>query len=226
MSMFTRRAFLGCGVAALTAGCSSSFQSPVLGNLASAVRFTAFGMPDVPIKRDVIATIPYASISAKIGRGPRGVLVLSHIENGDHHWISADRAVLVTRGGRIVKTAGLPELLKDTRSAAVDPVGSILHKLSTGTTFARTIDLEPDRAYGVTVESTFENLGEETIAVSEVELETIVVREYCEARTIRWSHTNVYWADKFDGFVWKSRQHIARSFPSIDVEVLKPALPG
>lgn len=217
---------MSCGVAALTAGCSSSLQSPVLGNLVSAVRFTAFGMPDVPIRRDVIATIPYASISAKIGRGPRGVLVLSHIENGDHHWISADRAVLVTRGGRIVKTAGLPELLKDTRSAAVDPVGSSLHRLPSGATFARTIDLEPDRAYGVTVESAFETLGEETIAVSEVELETIVVREYCEARTIRWSHVNVYWADKFDGFVWKSRQHIARRFPAIDVEVLKPALPG
>jgi regulator of extracellular matrix RemA (YlzA/DUF370 family) len=224
--MFTRRAFLSCGIAALTAGCSSPLQSPVFGNLVSAVRFTAFGMPEVPIKRDVVATIPYASISAKIGRGPRGVLVLSHVENGDHHWISSDRAALVTRGGRIVKTAGLPELLKDTRASAVDPVGNSLHRLINGTTHLRAVDLEPDRAYDVIIKSVFEVVGEETITISEVDLEVIAIREYCEARTIRWSHANVYWADKFDGFVWKSRQHIARSFPAIDVEVLKPALPG
>ena len=51
---------------------------------------------------------------------------------------------------------------------------------------------------------------------------TILVREKNSARTLNWRFDNLYWVDPADGFVWKSRQVIARSFPPVHFEILKP----
>ena len=88
-------------------------------NAASVFKTQIFGHPDLPLTRDGISKLPYASMVARVGRGPQAVLILARVEGEDQHWISgADRSVLVLRGGRIVKTFGFPENLKDTRSNA------------------------------------------------------------------------------------------------------------
>ena len=84
------------------------------------------------------------------------------------------------------------------------------------------LDFDNDRTYGLIVESTFERMGVEKRTIVELEFDLAMVRERVRARTIDWDHENTYWVDGTDGFVWKSRQHIARSFPPVDIEVLKP----
>jgi len=216
----TRRSVLTGGFASLVTGC---VESPVIFNAFDALKYSIVGFPDVPIKRDEVSKIPYASISAKIGMGPLSLLVLWRRENDDLHWISADRAIIVTRHGRVVKTYGFPENMKDTKELGRDPVNNSLHLSTSSASFNRSIDIDVNKRYGIPVESKFERIGPRKITIAEIEIETILFTEKNTARTVNWSFTNYFWADAYDGFIWKSRQHIARNFDPIDIEILKPA---
>ena len=223
--MINRRIFV-LGSAAIVSGCGDTLRVPrVLTNVYNAARLVTVGMKDTPLKRAQISKIPYASMGAKIGKGPRSLMILAHIKVDGLHWVSADRAILVTRGGRVVKTAGLPENLRDTRFSGKDPVDKTLHGITTPITLQRTLDFDGDRYYGLVVESTFEKVAEEKLIIVELEFDLILVRERVRAKTINWDHENYYWVDMSDGFVWKSRQHIARSFAPIEIEILKPPAP-
>lgn len=218
--MIARRTFV-LGSAAFIGGCGDTIRVPrVLTNVYNAARLVTVGMEDTPLKRDQISKIPYASMGAKIGKGPRSLMILAHVKVDGLHWVSADRAILVTRGGRVVKTAGFPENLRDTRFSGQDPVDKALHRINTPITLQRTLDFDSDRYYGLVVESTFERVAEEKQTIVELEFDLILVRERVQAKTINWDHENYYWVDVFDGFVWKSRQHIARSFAPVDIEIL------
>jgi hypothetical protein len=210
----------------LLAGCA---ELPLIANAGQAIAYAVVGAPDAEINRDAIQKLPFASISAKIGSGPRSLLVLGKHENGLKHWFSSDQAVVVTRNGRIVQTSGFPENLKNTYSKQDDPVNRKLHSSNYGGNkrkFAhiRTIDIDEELRFGVPIRSTFEIVGPKLIDISGVKIETVLVKELNTAFSINWSFTNLYWVDRFDGFIWKSRQHVARSFPPIEFEVLKPAL--
>ncbi len=218
----TRRGFLSTGLALFTTGC---LGNPVLSNAASAIKLATVGHPDPPIKRSVIARLPYATIAARFGKGPRAILVLGRNDRGDLHWISGDRAAIVTRGGRVVKTAGLSVNLKDVRAMSRDPVAAGLHALSGDATFTRFVDIDRGRLYGVPIDSRFAVVGRRAVVILELPFDTILVRERNVARTLNWSFENAYWVDPEDGFVWKSRQHVARDLPPIELEVLKPAAP-
>ncbi len=199
-------------------------QSPLGANIVRAIQYSVAGQPDAPITRELVSNLPYASVAAKIGKGPRSLLILWRKDSiGDLLWISADAAALVTREGRVVKTAGLPENLRNTRFANDDPVAMGLHTLQDQMISRRTIDLDLGNNYGVDLVCEFQVEGQRDVEITEIVFQTILVRERCSARTLNWSFTNLYWVDPADGFVWRSRQHIARSFPPVVIETLKPA---
>lgn len=216
----TRRSLLLSGIGLLAFGC---VESPVVKNAASVFRTQIFGHPDLPLTRDGISKLPYASMVARVGRGPQAVLILARIEGEDQHWISGvDRSVLVIRGGRVVKTFGFPENLKDTHSKQDDPVDRLLHRISAPIEHQRFVDLDVGQHYGLPIESTLIPQGPRKITIVEIELDTIMVREQNRARTVEWNFENLYWVDPGDGFVWKSTQYIARSFPPVHFEIMKP----
>ncbi len=218
-AVLPRREFLMFGLTFL-GGCT---QSPILANAAKAIKYLAVGLPGADISRDLVSKIPYASMSAKIGKGPRSLLILSRYTKSDRHWISADNAILVTRHGRVIKTVGFPENLLSTSTSLSDPVNRRLHKLKSPVRYHRTVDIDLDNMFGVPIFSVFEPMGPRKITIADFEIKTFLVREESRALNLNWSFTNYYWVDAFDGFVWKSRQHIARSFEPIDIEILKPA---
>jgi hypothetical protein len=221
VALSSRRAFVVSAAAAMTTACGIS---PVLKNSYEAARFLIVGQPDVPITRDRINQIPYATISAKIGKGPRSILVLYWIRGTDLHWLSADRATIVTRDGRVVKTAGFPDNMIDTRFSDRDPVARVLHRPDHPTELTRTVDFDQGNMFGIPIMSQFITLGPTRITIAELEVETVLVREANTTREgFSWSFENLYWVDAVDGFVWKSRQYISRNFPPVDIEVLKPA---
>jgi hypothetical protein len=217
----TRRSLIVSALAALTGGCGIS---PVWRNAFEVARFLTVGQPDVEITRDVVDKIPYATISAKIGKGPRSILVLMRVQGRDLYWVSADAATIVTRDGRIVKTAGLPDNLRVTMFDRPDPVAFTLHDLKSDIEFRRTIDFDSGNLFGLRVVSTLSPIGTERISIAGLDIETVQIREENTVLdSIRWNFTNDYWVDSIDGFVWKSRQHISPKFAPIDFEVLKPA---
>jgi len=219
-SPLSRRNFVLCGLTAAVTGCS---ELPLVSNAYSALRLATFGLPDSHIDRALVSQIPYASISAKVGKGPKSLLILGRKEGDKLHWISADRAVLVTRHGRVVRTAGFPENLRNTTQEFGDPVNKQLHNLQNSVISTRQIDLDLGLHYGIPIRSKFERIGDREITISELRVKTVLIRERNFASTVNWDFTNYYWVDAFDGFVWKSVQHIARSFPPVSIEILKPA---
>ncbi len=215
-----RRRFVVCGAAALAAGCQAA---PAAGGFRETVRFLAFGRTGAGIDRQRIDRIPHASIAAKVGRGPRSLLVLGRADRTGRHWLSADRAAVVTRHGRVVATAGFPENIRATRFRGGDPLGGAPHRLDRPVRYRRTVDLDAGGLYGLPVEATLAPLGAARIEIAGLQLETVLLGEANSAPAADWSFDNRYWVDRIDGFVWKSVQHIARSFPPIEIEVLKPA---
>lgn len=122
-----------------------------------------------------------------------------------------------------MKTAGLPENLRGTQLEKNDPVATGLHKLTGPTEFVRWIDTDYENRYQMKVVSRFELIRRERITILGRQYDTIHGREINHAPDIGWKYTNLYWVDERTGFVWKSRQYIARSFGPLEFEVLKPA---
>jgi hypothetical protein len=209
----------------LLTGCA---ELPLVVNASEAIGYAIFGSADAEIDNDTISQMPYASLSAKIGSGPRSILVLGKKENGHEYWFSADQAVLVTKDGRLIQTAGFPENLKYTALKGRDPVNRLLHLKKYGLPkqilqSVRNIDVSMGNRFGIPIRSNYETIGDREIQIRGIKIKTVLVRERNTAFSINWSFDNHYWVDAFDGYIWKSRQHIARSFPPIDIEILKPA---
>lgn len=181
------------------------------------------GAPDVPVTRDQIRQIPYATLRAKVANGQRSVLVLYRYDGRDLHWMSADRVALTTRAGRLVKTAGLPSNLRASDVIGGDPVGSGLHKLTVPLRTTRLVDIEPGARYGIPIELTLEPEAEETIEILDLTYDTVRVRERCHAPLLDWTFDNLYWADRSDGFVWRSTQYFVPEFDPVELEILKKA---
>ncbi len=215
-----RRHAMILGASFLLSGCT---LSPVSSAAFRALKFATLGAPDTHLTRDQITTIPYATMRAKIGKGPMSMLVLARKDSDYLYWVSADRATLVTRHGRIVETAGFPENLRTSGALEADPVARGLHTLESPAGFSRSVDIDLDWRHGLQISSVFEPLGPKQISIVGLEFKTMLVRETNDARTLNWRFYNHYWVDIEDGFVWRSRQHIARSFPPIIFEILKPA---
>ena len=196
---------------------------PVIGNAFNAARTLVTEAPDLPISPEYVANLPYASMAAKIGNGPRSLVVLGRYAGSDLHWISADRAVIVTRNGRVKATFRIGMDLLDTQGLENDPVAAATFAFEGLHT--RTVDLaDPRKIYGTPIESTFEVVGRKTIQILGQEKDTIEIEEFNSATSIRWNFRNQFWFDFNSGFLWKSVQHFVRNLPPIETEILKPAL--
>ena len=186
---------------------------------------TAFsGGDETPITRNRINKIPYATMSAKVGDGPRALIVLGRADGFNLHWFAADRTVMVTRHGRLVRTAGLPFNLKGTRLLGDEPLTTMGRRREGVPPYKREIDLAPPNRYGVIIDATVEELGPETIEISELSFETVAYRESCRARDMDWKFTNFYWVSPSNGLLWKSLQHAHPEIPAIELQLLKPAI--
>jgi len=153
------------------------------------------------------------------------MLALARYEGQNLHWYSRDGALFVTQDGRVLRTGGLPENIHGTQIEQTDPVMSGLHYLTGPTKFVRWIDTDFENRYQMQISSKFELIRREKIQILGREYNTLYGTEKNFAPDIGWRFTNRYWVDEKTGFVWKSRQYIARSFGPLEFEVLKPAKP-
>lgn len=197
--------------------------STIYEDAGTAFQLLVSGIPDVPVTRDQIRQIPYATIRAKVGNGQRSVLVLYRYDGTDLHWLSSDRVALTTRSGRLVKSGGLLTNLRASSMVGDDPVATGLHRLNGPTRRTRLIDIEPGALYGIPVDLSIEPEAEETIEIVELTYDVVRVRERAEAPLLAWSFENVYWADRETGLVWKSVQHLVPDLGPVELEILKKA---
>jgi hypothetical protein len=218
----TRRSGVAAALGLLAAGCAAPASIP---GPFDALRLAVQGPSGPPITREQVERLPYASLRARFGRGPSSLLVLGRYAGEELHWISADRSVIATRAGRVVRTVGFPQDLKATRGVGEDPLARGLHRLGDRAEYVRLVDLEPGDRFQVPVRSVLRVEGESEIEALGQTRRALHVVEEGEAPQLGWRFVNHYWADPGTGFVWESVQSTAPGQPPVRIEVLKPAAP-
>jgi hypothetical protein len=149
-------------------------------------------------------------------------VVLAEASGQELQWASADRSLLVTRNGRLVKTAGFPQDLKLTRNVGADPLAQpllIRDRVSAG---RRMIDIQPGDFFGAMIDSRFRIVGSETITVVDTQRDCIRIEEDCNVPSMKWSFVNTFWIDQGNGFIWRSRQYYVPNSPPAMMTVGRP----
>lgn len=175
------------------------------------------GFEDNIITQQLVDQIPYASLTLKIGKGPKGLMILESVRDKENTWISADSIYLVEKNGRIIKTEGLENNLK----TVIIPSFSFKEVMEGA--------LENLNAYYSYSNPELNNLelkfsyfiqGKEKVTILDKKLDLTLINEEVRNDYLGWHFTNQYWVDeKF--FVWKSIQNISPLIPEFNIEVTK-----
>jgi len=201
------------------AGCTTGQQS-IVDTLNTAIR----GDKDVTVADEKIQSLPYSTMYLTLNNGQRVLVVLGYIEQGNSKWLSQDRAMLVTRQGRLLKTVNLPDNLLEIITNQDDP---LVHadKLSTGDSWSRSIMWTEDgQLRSSQLTSRFSRAEQDevlTIAGNNIACE--VWYEDVQSQTPKRNWRNTFWVDKQSGEVRQSHQMMgAGDFP-VKMTMLKPA---
>ena len=178
--------------------------------------------PKTSITRKEIENIPYAMITARVGRLPSALLVLSTNEKDQLQWMAANNVSIVTRYGRIKKTVGFENDLYNSHTYGLDPLESAPHTITTPIEYSRFIQYNEPEHITLNIHCVLSRGEDEKIIISEIEFDTIRLDEHCASTTSKWAFDNTYWVDPFDGYVWQSRQYTSPMNDYVFYAVLKP----
>ena len=223
MALWTRQALSAVAVVAAGLVLGACSKDHTVFMFAEYIYEASFTSDKAAYDRTRVGDVPYASIGLGVGGARKQLIVLESVDGRDHRWLTGDPIAIVTRGGRILSTAGFPDDLSATRPAGPDPVDGGLHRLTKPTPAVRIIDLRRDRVFDQRVDCMLKPRGRTRIEILGVERQVVKVKEKCRAKRIYWSFTNVYWADVETGRVWRSRQYIHPRMPALTIDVLRPS---
>ncbi len=182
-----------------------------------ALKNVVVGYEDTLVTKDLVKNIPYASSSLKIGKGPKGLIILESINSDQLTWVSADGVFLVTKNGRVIRTAGLNNNLTEfntpfTKTSFLDQ--------SDGMTYSYYFSYDFPYLRNLEVKAKINNRGEVKVDLLGGQRLLTLIEEEIRNDYIGWSAINKFWVDK-EGFVWKSEQHISPKVPRLIIEVTK-----
>ncbi|QYJ79945.1 YjbF family lipoprotein [Shewanella acanthi] len=212
-------------------GCSQRISA-----LNDTIALAYYGNPDIVLTPEQIKANPYASIYAKIEGASQVFITLAFAEPKTYlnstptqsaplelKWLSADKAMLVTINGRLVKTHKLVQgNLVSVESTEPDPILLGLHLNNTPKQWTRTIDWQPGYHYGYTLNSQFKLVAEEVVMINESPKTTLHYSEFVSVDSLNIQYQNEFWVDPKNGRVIKSWQKIAPNLPYIEMILLKP----
>jgi len=215
----TRRSLLLAAGAVPLAACSQfNTQYGDFGHLLAETLYLE-GKPG--ITREQAAAIPYASLGYRIGNSGESMLILASDTSGDLLWTSSARHALMTRSGRIMRSAGFEWNLAGTSFNGADPLAADPRRLD-GRSAERLIDLQDVQRLSLQIASRFESTGPAEIEILGTKLATVSAVEHCRCDQLSWEFDNSYWVDAETGFVWRSEQTIHPNLPAIEFEVFRP----
>lgn len=195
----------------------SSRIAPGYSEAFKAMKNAIVGYEDTLITNELVRKIPYASSSMKIGKGPKGLIILESINSEQFTWVSADGVFLVTRNGRITRTAGLNNNLIDFNGPSKK---KYLSSEVDGTAFTYYFSYDFPYLRNLEVKAKIRNKGKVKVDLLGGEKLLTLIEEEIKNDYIGWSEVNKFWVDD-DGYVWKSEQHISPKVPKIVLEVTK-----
>jgi hypothetical protein len=170
---------------------------------------------------DQAAKVPYASMGWQLDHGDQYLIVLATDNNGEQLWTSAAHIVLVTQGGLIKRTVGLPHdlmaLMPRDGHGLTTPVQA-LHGPYQDRRYADFPDLQ---AYSVEINCLGRLAGDQKIAILGKALTAARVEENCNAPSRNWTFRNVFWVDRDNGLVWRTSQSIHPGV-TVQTEIFRP----
>ncbi len=226
--LLNRRRVLLAGLGTVGGLLATGCASPSLELIAAPFKKpgSLLGHDGYALTNEQIDDIPYASMGVRIGGSAPVIMILANINGAKLHWASADRVVLITERGRLVKTIGMPRDLLSTRWTGADSLLPVLRRVpgTEDSRVGRIIDLRPKDDFSVPVESRCEWLGEETLTLVGRKRRTVMLSEHIKVEKWRWKAENRYWFDVDSGLILKSRQQYCPEVAAITMEVLRPAI--
>ncbi len=210
-----KRSLLILPFISLMFGCTQKF------NDVSATIQEAYGnYIDIEMTPQEIEAVPYASAYLRIGNQKQVFVVLAFAEqspltgNTQLKWVSADKAMLVTENGHIVKT------LKLQNNNIAGVYGSVPAYNKSSANYALSYDWEEQYRYGFPAHVKRTYLGEDVVTTPISSHSADLYRETVEFPTLSKTVENYYWVNN-EGQVIKTQQHLGPSMAPIELTILK-----
>ncbi len=209
------RLLLTLPIISLMFGCTQKFN-----DVSVTVQEAYDNYIDVELSPQQIDAVPYASAYLKIGNQKQVFVVLAFAERNPMtgknqlKWVSADRAMVVTENGHIVKTLKL----QDNNLAGV--YGQVPTFNTSNTEYLLSYDWKEQYRYGFPAHVARTYLGKEIVTTPISSTSTDLYRESVEFPTLSQSVENLYWVDS-EGQVIKTRQHLGPNMVPIELTILK-----
>ncbi|WP_268237583.1 YjbF family lipoprotein [Aliidongia dinghuensis] len=213
MKITRRSALLGAGTF-LLAGCGNS-RNPNLSAAADLARsfFADRAFTDADVER-----VPFASIGVQLGTAPEAMVVLATVDGNDLTWIAADRSLIVTRHGRIIRfTSGDIDVV--TAPGSTDPVAD--GAVAAGDCM-RLLDFPKAQLFSVPAQSTLAATGQARVTLLHGEITTRSFTETGISHPLAWEFENHFYLDAETKRVWQSNQNVTPQLPPIKIRVLRP----
>jgi len=178
------------------------------------------GYIDVELTADEINAVPYASAYLKIGDQKQVFVVLAFAEpnpltgNTQLKWVTADKAMVVTENGHIVKTVGL----QATNLAGI--YGNVPAYSAPSVQYTLSYDWSDEYRYGFPANVERSRQGKETVITPISSTATYVYTEVVTFTSLEKSVENQYWVND-KGEVVKTRQHLGPNMVPVELTILK-----
>ncbi|RUO26251.1 YjbF family lipoprotein [Aliidiomarina minuta] len=181
----------------------------------------AFSSPeDATLTEQQISDFPYTAMYARWDDSARLLVVLGYADGEELSWITAENETLITRGGRVVRTADVDTELLAVSNLAEDPLQCVLDEDGCNMTWTRYMDIERNQQrYSRRVHSDFSIVGEESLQLPDGKTYQVTrVEEHGELGTREF--VNVFWLEA-DGHVVRSRQQIIPERAALELTQVK-----
>jgi len=209
------RLFIALPILSSIFGCTQKF------NDVSATVQEAYGnYIDVELTPQEIEAVPYASAYLKIGDQKQVFVVLAFAEqnpltgNTQLKWVSADKAMVVTENGHIVKTIGL----QTTNLAGI--YGNVPAYSAPSVQYSLSYDWPDKYHYGFPAKVQRSRQGKESVITPVSSTTTDVYTEVVTFTSLEKTVENQYWVNG-KGEVIKTRQHLGPNMVPVELTILK-----
>ncbi|MHA2826689.1 YjbF family lipoprotein [Vibrio harveyi] len=209
------RLFIALPLLSSIFGCTQKF------NDVSATVQEAYGnYIDVELTPKEVESVPYASAYLKIGDQKQVFVVLAFAEqnpltgNTQLKWVSADKAMVVTENGHIVKTIGL----QTTNLAGI--YGNVPAYSTPSAQYSLSYDWADKYRYGFPAKVQRSRQGKETVITPISSTSTDVYTEVVTFTSLEKTVENQYWVNG-KGEVVKTRQHLGPNMVPVELTILK-----
>jgi hypothetical protein len=192
----------------LTSGCSGTYHAYY-----ETLKIAFAEQPDAQMTLAEVQQSPVDVISVKRGDRSDAIMALAYLENGQHKWVSQDKAMLVMEKGRIVRSLGLTENLRYLANTKTDPLKTLPAEIPKDL-WQSAADYTGDQ-YGYPLASTFTTKESDKLQALSLNIDTVLfveeVNYLAHANFMRFNRNwhNYYWYHKQSGELLKTIQTLS-----------------